>query len=341
MKKNFGVKLLVVGLSLFSLVYLSEDGIAANASDNEKSNSVIPNLENGDLPLEKLPVNANERNTTVTNRLRHELRDLSFNLNRNAFQNGDISSSGLISLHHKLSPLELADTPFARVNNDMVLQNGETLAAHNASLSNQTETQQTMSTASFVYTQTDSVTTSTTQSTGVSMTTSAEMRFPFVSGSMSMTVEYDFGTTNSVESTVEKEWMVPSQHILVPAGHRYDINWILNTGVATGTTNLTSSINANIPYKMQPPFLQVWLIGDAIAEQDRLVAAMPSTQYRWGARNDWERISNTNALRTWGTSRYRAQLGTELIMKITDVTNPNAPVEVQEIPMNVTPVIVD
>lgn len=171
MKKNFGVKLLVVGLSLFSLVYLSEDGIAANASDNEKSNSVIPNLENGDLPLEKLPVNANERNTTVTNRLRHELRDLSFNLNRNAFQNGDISSSGLISLHHKLSPLELADTPFARVNNDMVLQNGETLAAHNASLSNQTETQQTMSTASFVYTQTDSVTTSTTQSTGVSMTT--------------------------------------------------------------------------------------------------------------------------------------------------------------------------
>lgn len=333
MKKNFGVKLLVVGLSLFSLVYLSEDGIAANASDSEKSNSVIPNLENGDLPLEKLP---------AANRLWHELRDLSFNLNRNAFQNGDISSSELITSDHNLTPLQLAATPFARVNNDMVLQNGETLAAHNAPLSNQTGTQQTMSTASFVYTQTDSVTTSTTHSTGVAMTTSTEMRFPFVSGSMSMTVGYDFGTTNSVESTVEKVWTVPSQHIVVPAGHRYNVNWVLNTGVATGTTALTSSVNANVPYKMQAPSVrQVWLLGDAIAEQDRLVAAMPSTQYRWGARNDWERISNTNALRTWGTSRYRAQLGTELIMKITDVTNPNAPVEVQEIPMDVTPVIVD
>lgn len=101
-------------------------------------------------------------------------------------------------------PWDFEDIPFARVNSDMTLKDGETLAAHSADLENGSALEQPMSTPSFTYTQTDSISTSTTHATGVSMTTSAEMKFPFVSGSMSMTAKYDFNTTNTVESTVAK-----------------------------------------------------------------------------------------------------------------------------------------
>lgn len=93
----------------------------------------------------------------------------------------------------------------------MVLNNGVTLAAHNASLSNQTGNPQTILTASFVNTHTDSVTTSKTHQTGISLTTTAEMRFPVAAGSVAIDVAYDFGVTNSVESTVTNQWTVPSQ----------------------------------------------------------------------------------------------------------------------------------
>lgn len=54
----------------------------------KKSNSVIP--ESGGLLLEEPQVNAHELHNVVTNNLRNEHRVLSFNLNRNAFQNNVI-----------------------------------------------------------------------------------------------------------------------------------------------------------------------------------------------------------------------------------------------------------
>lgn len=81
------------------------------------------------------------------------------------------------------------------------------------------------------------------------MTISSEMKFPFVFGSLSMTVGYDFSTTKEVTSSTTRKRAVPSQQIVVPAGHHYRVNWILNTGVATGTTALTGQVQATFPYK--------------------------------------------------------------------------------------------
>ncbi|WP_406835092.1 hypothetical protein ABLU29_02530 [Lactococcus lactis] len=53
-------------------------------------------------------------------------------------------------------------------------------------------------------------------------------------------------------------------------------------------------------------------------------------------------MSSDTALRKWGTSRYTAKFGTELIMTITDVTNARtSPVVVQQISMELTPNVID
>ncbi|MDA9472438.1 ETX/MTX2 family pore-forming toxin [Enterococcus sp. 5H] len=331
MSKKLAFSSLLLGLSLFSSFYLSEEAIATNISESENNNSIVSSLKK------------DQRDDNIRIQFRNELIDLSNNLNQNAFLNGDIGATEVFPFPNT-TIADIRHSPFARVNDDMVLQNGNTLAAHNALLTNMTDIDLVMSTASFTYTQSDRVTTTTTHATGVSMTTNAEMNFPFINGGMSMTVGYDFSHTNSVESTVEKVWAVPSQTIPVPAGRSFNVSWVLETGVATGTTNLTSSVSALVPYKRlgsNGPLLPMET-GAAVFEYDRLIAALPGTQFRWSHRDNWEPFNDETALRKWGTARYRAQFGTKLRMLVTDANSPrSSPVVIQEILMDVTPKVVE
>lgn len=277
----------------------------------------------------------------VTEQVTSELRNLSSNLSHNMYLHNEISSKELLDdkLYQNPNKLKI-DVPSIKLNNDMVLTDGDTLAAHESVLQNNSKTDQVMSTASFDYSQTDTVTTSTTNSAGTGITTSAEMKFPFASGSVSMNVKYDFSNTNAVASSTTKQWHVPSQNINVPAGRKYKVNWVMNTGVATGTVNLISNISAHIPFKLYNGNIYSHGIGAAISNQDRLVAAMPDTKYKWSERKNWEIVGPYQAIRNWGNAQYKAVFGTELVMKITDVTNEHSPVTVQKVPMNLAPITV-
>ncbi|MGK0550977.1 ETX/MTX2 family pore-forming toxin [Enterococcus faecalis] len=319
-------------------VFADAQPTKTHVDSSEKNNSSIHNKGRDIVAVNKV-------GTAVTENIRSELRDLAYNLTYNEFSEGEIPQEDILPSDDNwssLDPWQFEDTAFARVNNDMVLRDGETLAANESDLTNSSGIEQTMNTPSFTYTQTDKVTTSTTHNAGVSLTTSAEMKFPFISGSMSMNVKYDFSTTSAVESTNTKEWQVPSQGVKVPAGHKYKVTWLLNTGVATGTTDLTSYVKAIVPYKRNHETGTRYgqYIGDAIATQDRFVSDMPSTPYKWGERGNWERVDGQTALRKWGTANYKAEFGTQLIMNITDVTNVNSPVVIQQTAMNVTPITV-
>ncbi|NTJ96039.1 ETX/MTX2 family pore-forming toxin, partial [Enterococcus faecium] len=316
---------IIITTGMISQILMSPTGIFA---DTNKLNTSVSSGEASHL--------------NISDRLTNELRDLSSNLSSNFYLNNDIPSTELITPQDKTNqtPVNLKDTTFVKLNDDMVLSKGDTLAAHESVLENNSAIDQVMNTASFNYVQIDRVTTSTTNSTGVGLTTSANMKFPFASGSVSMNVKYDFSNTNSVETSTTKQWQVPSQNIKIPAGHKYKVNWVLNTGVATGTADLTSSVTASIPFKIYGGNRYVGGIGWAISNQDRLVAAMPNTQYKWAERDHWEAVEPYRALRKWESAQYKAEFGTELVMKITDVTNGNSPVTVQQTPMNVAPITV-
>ena len=61
-------------------------------------------------------------------------------------------------------------------------------------------------------------------------------------------------------------------------------NWVLNTGKATGTTNLTSYVKAFVPFKWDQNSGTRYGHNPetSLNGQKRLVAKNPSTPYIWG-----------------------------------------------------------
>ncbi|WP_338350390.1 ETX/MTX2 family pore-forming toxin [Enterococcus faecalis] len=273
--------------------------------------------------------------------IKYDCRDLGFKISYNKKINGEISEDKRLSEYQNpyLEPSSLTSESVAQINNDMIIEDGESVAAHKATLTNNTNRDQHLSSAAFGYKQTDTVTTQTTHGAGGSLTTSAEMKFPFVSGSMSMEVRYDFGHTNAVTSSVEKNWEVPSQQLLVPAGHTYQLEWVLKMGKASGTADLDSKVSAEIPFKKiywSGTDTEKYPIGVAIAEQERLENILHGSAYKWGVADKWHRIDSTTALKKLTKSKYKAKIGTELLMNVVDITNGKRNV-VDSIPMNITP----
>lgn len=280
-------------------------------------------------------------NVDPLTKIKYDCRDLGFVISYNKKINGEMYETERLSEYQNpyLEPSSLTNEPVANTNNDMVIDEEETIAAHQATLSNKTGVDQNLSSAAFSYRQNDSVTTQTTHAVGGSLTTSAEMKFPFVSGSMSMQVHYDFGHNKAVTSTVEKVWEVPSETVLVPAGKTYELEWVLKMGKASGTTDLDSMVSAEIPFKKldsDGKNTEKYSIGDAISEQERLVSILHGSAYTWNNRNSWQRIDSTTALKKLTNSKYKAKFGTKLFLEIYDVTNGKKEI-VDSIPMDILP----
>lgn len=275
--------------------------------------------------------------------IKNDCKDLGFTLSYNKTANKEITDLERISdpQSSRLDPFSLTIEPFSiKLNDDMVIQDGEFVDANQAVLINDTKQDQRLSSSTFVYSQSDSVTTQTTHNAGISIDTSAEMKFPFVSGSISMDVRYDFGHSNSVVSTVEKSWSVPAQTLLVPAGHTYKLQWLLTVGKASGTTNASNKVSAHIPYALKDNVITAtYPIGDAIDEQERLVNILRSSAYQWTEREKWKRVDDSHALRVLADSKFKAKIGTQLLLEVSDITD-GKEVLIETIPMNVIPKVV-
>ncbi|HCN74974.1 ETX/MTX2 family pore-forming toxin [Pseudolactococcus plantarum] len=278
-----------------------------------------------------------------------ELGDLAYNRTYNEFRNNNISKAELLPSDggrwDSLRPMFVKVNPLTSLNNDMRIEKGKTIAAHVAMLENRTNNDHNYKTAEFSYTKSDTVTTSTTHSVGVSMTSGGKMEFPFFEASVSMTAKYDFGTTKPVQTSEVRQWKVPAQDIKVPAGKKYRVSWLLNTGIATGTVNLIGRVEAEVPYKLFVPRRFAWSdsrdLVSSIKAYDEAVKQNRTSPYIWGARNDWQITSDGEAaLRKLGDAKYTANYGTELVMLITDVTSTRGralPVEIQRITLPIQP----
>lgn len=264
-----------------------------------------------------------------------EVLSLSSVLSYNKYLNGEISLNDVIPSNADL--LSYAEDPYVKLNNDMSLQEGDSLAAHTSELTNNTDTSQILSTASFTYTQLDTVSTKTSHTAGVDMTTTAEMKFPFVSGSMSMSVKYEYNNTNEITSSETKQWEVPAQTISVPAGKTYKLTWVLTSSTASGTVDLTNRVTAVLPYASSSGSGSIG-IGDAINEQhsfyDKLIEGEGFIP--WGFEEEWEPLDSGSGVRKLGTSTYHAKFGTDLVLDVSDVTDSSSAAKViSRIPMHI------
>ena len=287
-----------------------------------------------------------QSNTSTDARLKikDELRNLAYAQSCNLNRNKEILPEETLSAQggdwqQLLDPFEYSTQAAAKTNGDMEIKDGEDLAAHSAYLNNNTSTDQTLSSASFKYEQTDSVSTTTSHSAGVELSVTVEMEIPFISGaSTTVTAKYDYNNTHEITTTTTKTWEVPSQAINVPAGKKYKLEWVLKTGIATGTTDLMSQVSADVPYKVKNNVIYRDDVKTSINRQKRLVNTLPSS-VPWGDENNWTIVNNV-VYRKWGSATYTAKCGTELIMNVMDVTNKNmTPVLVKSISIATSPTV--
>lgn len=329
--KYIKIVILFVVLSVVNSSFILSEKV--HAIENE---SVINDVET------KMKTNTFSNNT-ITKEVWDDLISLSGYLSLQKYNLREIGYLESVLLMGNNNPWNVSEEGRVGINSDMRLIEGETLAAHNADLNNSTGTDQTMTTAAFEYEQENSVVTRNSHTTGSELTTSAEMKFPIASGSMSMKVKYEFNHTREVKTTEKTKWSIPAQQVKVPAGHNYKVYWLLNTGVATGTVNLQSHVEAVVPFKVDPDTMvrYGYNMGNALSEQQRIQNLLePVGLGVWGPNDKWER-DGQRGIRTLGTSTYTARYGTELVMKIMDVSNSRTPIEVATIPMDVTPTIVE
>lgn len=330
MNKNIKLKSCALILAIgFSTITPTSIALAGERNQfGEVSEMIIPKDNT-------LGISDSANRNAIDNIILGDLKALGYAISNNKFLRGEINSSNVFRSESDVRPWDVRTTNFIEIRDDMVLSDGESLAAHQAYLTNNTGRDQTLSSASFDYTQNDSVTTTSSHAVGTSMTTTAEMKFPFVSGSMSMTVGYDFNNTNSVTTSTEKKWSVPSQQIIVPAGHRYKVTWLLNVGTASGTTDLSSNVFAVVPFARNQ---NAYSLGNAIKEQEKLVKQ--GGTFKWKNEKNWKYLTTGRGITTLSSSKYSARFGTELIMSVTDETTGRS-VAVNSIPMDVTPEVID
>ncbi|AUV71588.1 hypothetical protein C1940_03500 [Lactiplantibacillus plantarum subsp. plantarum] len=320
MKKNYVLKtmltLLVVSsqVAFSSTVYGAEESYDTNTTKSQGHTGTT-------------------RSTTITPFILNELRTLSHGLTLKYWLNNEIRADQMAT---NFNPSINSEEGNVSINNDMTINDGDTLAAHEAILDNNTPIDQTLNAAAFEYSQDNTVTTQTSHTTGANLTTTAEMRFPIASASVSLSALYEFNHTNAVSTSETWTWTVPSQAILVPAGRKYAVNWVLEQGVATGTVNLKSRVQGSIPYRING----LRPIGTALREDDRLSNTLSDQGIGhpiFNQRSEWEATNNSTAERTVGTATYRAQYGTRLVMAVTDITDANNPVKLREEVLNIVP----
>lgn len=341
MKKTINILCFTGFIMVLGATFIS----AAYADDNKYTYKEV--YENSQVNNQNTQL-SEKKDTSVSKLLKQELGDLAFNLSNNHFLNKEIQENELLtkksywgSNWESLNPWNFSDKPAVKLNNDMNISSGETITTHSAIFENGGDAEQTFSTNRFTYTQTDSVSTTSSHTVGTELAVEAKIEIPFIGGGTTkLAAKYDFNSSKTVETTSSKLWEVPSQNIKVPAKHKYRVQWFLNTSTATGTADLLSIVDAYIPIKISSDGTSKcgYAVGDAINKQKQLISILPPNKYIWGASENWERISADTASRKWGISKYTASFGTELIMSIMDITNSeSSPVVLQQKTMDLTP----
>lgn len=259
-------------------------------------------------------------------RIQKKLRGMAYGMSHTMIYAGKIELGEEIGYHGPQDsiPWSVSEVPVVVPNNDMKIVEGDALAANTTTFSNDTNTPMTYNTPSFSYKNTNTTTSTTTHSVDLSLTTSVEMKFPIASGSMSSTIKYNFSKGSSETNSEEYSWSVPTQNIPVEPHQKIRVDWVLKTGKAEGTVQLKDRIGAVIPYKTRKTDLTRFGKNIANTISDKI----DFDQENWDRfvednREDWAVApapDNDKVDYSVGEARYSAKYGTEMVMKVVDVT---------------------
>jgi hypothetical protein len=233
----------------------------------------------------------------------HHLSGSAFNLNWE-IRNGSYYLANLPAYSENWASLEKVE-----------MKQSKYLAAGTKTLDNSTEKDQPMTTDSISKEYANSLSTATTHGVKLGYSATATMSFPFVSGSMTASAEYNFSTTSTDTKSEKITYTSPSQTFTVPAHTTYIVEQSLEIGKATGTISLNSRISPDFRVcygrvetsnSIQYPTIKA---GEALRQlRTRNASAVPNLT-----------LEDDNSLVAKGTGTFEAEYGTNFKVRVYEV----------------------
>ncbi|MTD40230.1 hypothetical protein GIX45_16740 [Erwinia sp. CPCC 100877] len=193
------------------------------------------------------------------------------------------------------------------------------LTAGSKTLDNSTSKEQPLTTDSIALEYANSLSTATTHGVKLGYSATATMTFPFVSGSMTTSAEYNFSTTSTGTKSEKITYTSPSQTFNVPANTTYIVEQSLEIGKATGTILLNNRISPDFREcygrvvttdTIDYPTIKA---GEALRQlRTRNASAAPNLI-----------LEDNNAIVAQGTGTFEAEYGTNFKVKVYEVQNVN------------------
>lgn len=215
------------------------------------------------------------------------------------------------------------------VNQDIETEKGDSLAANVTTFENNTNEQMTYTTPSFAYTNTNTVTSSSTQAINNGIESTEKIEVPGAgSASVKMLVHFNFSTTQSQTNTETINWSVPPQNIPVKAHHKIRVTWILNNMIAKGNATMRERYSGYLPYAAGEYWQDGYALGAAI-DNVALYSDNYWNSYVKEARTKWHPVvpaegQNMDTADYDGAiATFTAKYGTEMYLKVDDITNGN------------------
>ncbi|MEY8537063.1 ETX/MTX2 family pore-forming toxin [Lactococcus muris] len=219
--------------------------------------------------------------------------------------------------------------PFFYLSPDLNTKDSGDISTNVTTFDNDSDSAIICSTPSFSYTGTDTTTSTSTMGVSSGINTTVGINFPGVGeSSISLSVNFNFSTTKSQTTSTSINWTVPPENISLKPHHKIRVYWMLKNLTASGTAAMRARYRAAVPFSHNPDI--AYSLGQLMGYPSRISDDYWNT-YVGDPREKWHAIAPDDpdfdptdpaaaADYDISQSTYTAKYGTEMYLKVQDIT---------------------
>ncbi|MFK4935469.1 hypothetical protein [Lactococcus garvieae] len=118
-------------------------------------------------------------------------------------------------------------------------------------------------------------------------------------------------------------WDIVSQKIYVPKGHKYKVEWVVDDKIVKAKYNISTRICSQIKYNNEPNLTSSGSlpIGRALEEEFQIRNRLFGEKTNSKKDDVWVKIDDNYAKRVWTEGTLSIRYGSDLKIRVTDITN--------------------
>ncbi|MFK4935451.1 hypothetical protein [Lactococcus garvieae] len=123
-------------------------------------------------------------------------------------------------------------------------------------------------------------------------------------------IDYRLGAQLSENGFAVLSWNIPTDKVYVPKGHKYKIEWTLSEKVLEATYDISSNVIGSVE--------------STLSDNNTLFIGTALEKVKKTETNDvgayWEKLTDKSIKRIWTSGKLKVKYGSDLNLKITDIT---------------------